>query len=95
VSNARLALRRRGQSLEQPAEPDETFKDRIQHPAYPCKDKGGLVFAYMGPIEKMPLFPNYEALGRTDGTRQCVWWPIRGTDELEQFAAERATAVTR
>src|SRR5438552_2683678 len=64
--------------LDQPAEPDETFKDRIQHLAYPCQDMGGLIFAYMGPKEKMPLLPRYEALVREDGNRQVTWWPIDG-----------------
>lgn len=67
-----------GRCLEQPAEPDESFKDRIRHPAYPCQDLGGLIFAYMGPPEKMPLLPRYEVLVREDGTRQCTWWPIKG-----------------
>src|SRR5438034_7600327 len=51
-----------GHCLDQPAEPDETFKDRIQHLAYPCEDMGGLIFAYLGPKEKQPLLPRYEAL---------------------------------
>ncbi|HEY3118875.1 MAG TPA: Rieske 2Fe-2S domain-containing protein, partial [Chloroflexota bacterium] len=67
-----------GRCLEQPAEPDETFKARIQHLAYPCQDLGGFIFAYMGPKDTMPLLPRYEALVRTDGTRQCTWWPIEG-----------------
>src|SRR4051812_20855099 len=67
-----------GRCLDQPAEPDETFKDRIHHLAYPCEDRGGLIFAYMGPREKMPLLPNYEVLVRADGTRRATWWPIKG-----------------
>jgi 5,5'-dehydrodivanillate O-demethylase len=67
-----------GRCLEQPAEPDETFKDRIEHLAYPCQDLGGLIFAYLGPKEKQPLLPSYEELVRTDGTRQCTYYPIRG-----------------
>lgn len=66
-----------GRCLQQPAEP-EPFTDRVQHPAYPCQDLGGLIFAYMGPRETMPLLPRYETLVRTDGTRQCTWWPITG-----------------
>jgi len=67
-----------GKCLEQPAEPDETFRDRIWHPAYPCQDLGGLIFTYMGPPDRKPLLPNYEALARTDGTRQVTWYPIGG-----------------
>jgi phthalate 4,5-dioxygenase len=50
-----------GNVLETPAEPAESdFKRKIHHTAYPCKEVGGFVFAYMGPREKMPLFPLYE-----------------------------------
>ncbi|MPZ13702.1 MAG: Rieske 2Fe-2S domain-containing protein [Chloroflexi bacterium] len=35
-----------GRCLEQPAEPDESFKDHIRHPAYPCEELGGLIFTY-------------------------------------------------
>jgi 5,5'-dehydrodivanillate O-demethylase len=57
-----------GNCLQQPAEP-RPFCDKIKHPAYPCRDLGGLIFAYMGPPEKMPLLPNYEVLVRDGGTR--------------------------
>lgn len=67
-----------GRCLEQPAEPDETFKDRIRHPAYPCQDLGGLVFAYLGPPDRMPLLPRYEVLVHADGTRRAEWYAING-----------------
>ncbi|HJU60692.1 MAG TPA: Rieske 2Fe-2S domain-containing protein [Candidatus Binatia bacterium] len=50
-----------GNVLETPAEPSESdFKRKIHHTAYPCKEVAGIVFTYMGPREKMPLFPAYE-----------------------------------
>ncbi len=59
-----------GRCLQQPAEPEgSNFKDKVRQTAYPCRDLGGLVFAYMGPPEKMPLLPNFETLVREDGTR--------------------------
>lgn len=66
-----------GKCISQPAEPTE-FCEQVHHPAYPCRDLGGLIFSYMGPPDKMPLLPNYEALVRTDGTRRVTWWPIDG-----------------
>lgn len=49
-----------GNCLEQPGEPEgSNFKDKVKHLAYPCREGGGLVFAYMGPGEP-PLLPNYE-----------------------------------
>src|SRR5437763_7595004 len=49
---------RDGSCLETPAEPpDSNFKLTVKHPSYPCIEVGGLIFAYMGPAEKQPLFP--------------------------------------
>ena len=61
---------REGHCLETPAEPPSSrMKDAVQHPAYPCVEVGGLIFAYMGPPEKQPPFPRYPALFREDGIR--------------------------
>ncbi len=52
-----------GRCLEQPGEPGGgEHRDSIRHPAYPCEEKGGVIFTYMGP-GKAPLLPNYEFLG--------------------------------
>ena len=51
-----------GNCLEQPAEPVEsTFKSKIKQRAYPCREEGGIVFAYMGPGEP-PVLPLYGPL---------------------------------
>ncbi len=48
-----------GRCLEQPGEPDgSAFKDKIRHPAYPCRDLGGVIFAYLGEGEA-PRLPNF------------------------------------
>ena len=53
---------RTGRCLEQPGEPvGSTFHDRIRHPAYPCIERAGVIFAYLGPGEP-PLLPAYEFL---------------------------------
>jgi phthalate 4,5-dioxygenase len=49
-----------GRVLEMPAEPPEsTYKEKVRHIAYPCVERGGLIFAYMGAGEP-PLLPDYE-----------------------------------
>src|SRR5437764_651259 len=49
-----------GNVLDTPAEPaGSRFKEKLHHPAYPTHEAAGLIFAYMGPKEKQPLFPNY------------------------------------
>lgn len=52
-----------GRCLEQPAEPPKsTSKDRVRQPWYPTHEFGGLVFAYMGPPERKPEFPEFDIL---------------------------------
>jgi phenylpropionate dioxygenase-like ring-hydroxylating dioxygenase large terminal subunit len=59
----------RGRCLEQPGEPaGSTFHERIRQPAYPCVEKAGLIFAYLGPGEP-PLLPAYEPLAVPDDHR--------------------------
>jgi phthalate 4,5-dioxygenase oxygenase subunit len=51
-----------GRCLEQPGEPGGgEHRDAIRHPSYPCEEKGGAIFTYMG-SDKPPLVPNYEFL---------------------------------
>jgi nitrite reductase/ring-hydroxylating ferredoxin subunit len=58
-----------GRCLETPCEPlGSKLKEKIRHPAYPCLEKAGLIFAYLGPGEP-PLLPNYEFL---NGPKDCV-----------------------
>ena len=50
-----------GNVLDTPAEPaGSDFKAKLKHTAYPTAEAAGIVFAYLGPREKMPLFPHYE-----------------------------------
>ncbi|HEY7065719.1 MAG TPA: Rieske 2Fe-2S domain-containing protein [Chloroflexota bacterium] len=58
---------RAGRCLEQPGEPaGSTFHERVRHTAYPCLERGGAIFAYLGPGEP-PLFPAYEFLHAPPG----------------------------
>ena len=52
-----------GTCLEQPGEPPgSTHKNRVAQPSYPAREYGGLVFAYMGPPDKEPVFPHFDIL---------------------------------
>jgi 5,5'-dehydrodivanillate O-demethylase oxygenase subunit len=59
---------RTGKCLEQPAEPEGGFKDKIKHPAYPVERLGGLLWAYLGP-EPRPLLPRWDVLTWENGKR--------------------------
>ena len=50
-----------GNVLDTPAEPGESdFRKKLRHTAYPTHEANGVIYAYLGAREKMPLFPNYE-----------------------------------
>ncbi len=50
-----------GNVLDTPGEPaDSDFRKKLRHTAYPTCEANGVIYAYLGPREKMPLFPNYE-----------------------------------
>ncbi|HET9578867.1 MAG TPA: aromatic ring-hydroxylating dioxygenase subunit alpha [Usitatibacter sp.] len=50
-----------GQCVDVPSEPAESgYCSRIRLKSYPCVERGGVVWAYMGPAEKRPPEPAYE-----------------------------------
>ena len=58
-----------GRCLEQPSEPaGSSFHEKVGHLAYPCRDVGGLILAYLGPGEP-PLVPAYEFLHAPEENR--------------------------
>lgn len=69
-----------GECLEMPAEPVENnFKDKIALTAYPCIDRNGIVWSYMGTRATPPPLPDIEAnLGEGPSDvqrtlRYCNW----------------------
>ncbi|MGB7948008.1 MAG: Rieske 2Fe-2S domain-containing protein, partial [Candidatus Binatia bacterium] len=61
-----------GRCLQQPGEPGGgEHRDAIRHRAYPCKEAGGVIFAYMGPDEP-PLLPDYDFLTVPEANRTAV-----------------------
>ncbi|OZM76222.1 aromatic ring-hydroxylating dioxygenase subunit alpha [Pseudonocardia sp. MH-G8] len=71
---------RRGHCLEQPAEPEHSrFHTKIQHVGYPCQERNGIVFAYLGGGDPPPL-PGYDCFRAPDeysfafkGLWECNW----------------------
>ena len=50
-----------GNVIDTPAEPaGSLLKNKVRHTAYPCNEAAGIVFAYLGSSERIPLLPNYE-----------------------------------
>src|SRR5690349_6994387 len=52
-----------GQCIEQPCEPNPHLcRPEHRQPWYPVQERYGLVWAYMGPPERMPALPRYDAM---------------------------------
>jgi hypothetical protein len=50
--------------------PEQQFCNRIFHPGYPCVERGGIVWTYMGPAKELPPLPDLEFLRVADEDRQ-------------------------
>ncbi len=50
-----------GQCVDLPSEPEETgMRGRIKLKSYPCIERGGIIWTYMGPPELKPAPPGFE-----------------------------------
>jgi phenylpropionate dioxygenase-like ring-hydroxylating dioxygenase large terminal subunit len=57
-----------GSCIDMPNEPAESdFKTKVKAVAYPCVERNGLVWAYMGPRETPPPLPDIEANNLPEG----------------------------
>ncbi|MCE0535732.1 aromatic ring-hydroxylating dioxygenase subunit alpha [Kineosporia rhizophila] len=69
-----------GRCLEQPAEPEHSrFTEKIRIASYPCVEKNGIIFAYLGAGDPPP-FPDYDCFAAPDeytfafkGLWECNW----------------------
>jgi nitrite reductase/ring-hydroxylating ferredoxin subunit len=49
----------RGKVMETPNHDDPRYRDRMRAPAFPVREEGGIVWAYVGPREMEPAFSRY------------------------------------
>ncbi|MBL8549557.1 MAG: aromatic ring-hydroxylating dioxygenase subunit alpha [Hyphomonadaceae bacterium] len=57
-----------GKCVDTPGEPPNSrIKEVVRAKAYPTVEKGGMIWAYMGPPEQRPVFPDYEFLNMAPG----------------------------
>ncbi len=71
-----------GACVDMPSEPAESnFKSKVRLHAYPCRERGGVIWTYMGPREEPPPLPMIA--GNMDDSspsvvtktlRQCNWF---------------------
>jgi len=70
-----------GTCLDMPNEPAESdFKHKVKATAYPCQERGGIVWAYMGSRQDPPSLPDLEPNMHSDDKvvlaamqRECNW----------------------
>jgi phenylpropionate dioxygenase-like ring-hydroxylating dioxygenase large terminal subunit len=68
-----------GRCVDMPSEPpDSNFKNKVRATAYPCAERGGVVWAYLGPREVPPPLPDLEANQLENSSavayaRDCNW----------------------
>ena len=57
-----------GTCLDQPCEPNGGLnREAARQPWYPVQEKYGLVWAYMGPPDRMPVLPEFDNMGLEEG----------------------------
>ena len=72
---------RKGSCLDMPSEPlDSQFKDKVNITAYPTREWGGFIWAYMGPEELISNLPEFEFAKVPEGNffvskklQECNW----------------------
>ena len=63
-----------GRCMDMPSEAsDSNFKDKIRLKAYPVKERGGVLWTYMGPREHVQPLPEFE-WARVPDTHRYVSW---------------------
>jgi phthalate 4,5-dioxygenase len=81
-----------GRCIDMPAEPsDSTFKERIRQKAYPCRERGGVIWTYMGPPELTPELPDLEWTLVPEGHCRVSKW-LHESNYLQGFEGDIDTA---
>ena len=93
-----------GTCVDMPNEPAESdFKEKVRAVAYPTRERGGMIWVYMGPRQEpdLPPLPNIEANMLADGEgaifmsmRECNWLQgLEGDIDTSHFGFLHAGAI--
>ena len=81
-----------GRCVDMPTEPSESnFKDKVCARAYPCRERHGIVFAYMGVRQEPPPLPDLEPNMLPDGQAE-VWTALRQCNWVQAMEGDIDTA---
>ncbi|HET6857592.1 MAG TPA: Rieske 2Fe-2S domain-containing protein [Streptomyces sp.] len=71
-----------GHCLEQACEPGGGRRREVaRQPWYPVEERYGLVFAYLGPPDRKPALPRFDALDPAEeGDQYWAGWPVPGAE---------------
>ena len=84
-----------GRCVDMPSEPPESnFRNKVKITAYPCVERGGVVWTYMGPPELKPDVPEFEwtlvpgsHLFLTRHLQECNWFQaLEGGFDISHLA---------
>ena len=60
--------------------PDSVFRDKVGITAYPARDKGGCIWAYLGPADRQPnvltAYPSQSTLAMKPNVTRIEYAPI-------------------
>jgi phenylpropionate dioxygenase-like ring-hydroxylating dioxygenase large terminal subunit len=91
-----------GSCVDMPNEPAESdFKHKVKAIAYPTRERGGIVWAYLGPRSTPPPLPSLEGNMLPDGEwqvtamqRECNWFQgLEGDIDTSHFSFLHAGAM--
>jgi phthalate 4,5-dioxygenase len=81
-----------GQCVDMPSEPPESsFKHKVKATAYPCREHGGMIWAYMGPRSVPPELPALEWTTVPEEHRH-VWPALRECNWAQGLEGDIDTA---
>jgi phthalate 4,5-dioxygenase oxygenase subunit len=81
-----------GACVDMPNEPAESnFKDKVRQRAYPCVERNGVVWAYMGPRETPPPLPDIEGNMLPEG-EWSVWAGLRECNYMQALEGDIDTS---
>jgi nitrite reductase/ring-hydroxylating ferredoxin subunit len=86
---------RTGRCRDMPTEPvGSTFPERVRAAAYPTREAAGIVWAYLGPPEREPPFPDYEWMG-LPAAQYGVWKMLHECNYLQALERDVNLAHVR
>jgi len=82
-----------GACVDMPNEPPEsTFKHKVRATVYPCREAGGILWAYMGPRAQPPDLPALEWLTLSQEHHRHAWRAIRECNWVQAMEGDLDTA---